>query len=198
MRSSLRPSTLLPRALTRVDRTPVCSSALQASSKQLVQPSRSASLFDSAEPRSAYLHLPFCKRKCLYCDFAVLALGSAPQETTQARFSSYTQLLLQEIQHTAGRSPAGLQTVFFGGGTPSLLPPHLLEQVLAGLRNQSGIASDAEISMEADPGTFTAESLSAYMHSGVNRFSVGIQVGQDCSQVAALPKNKNCLFTSIR
>ena len=125
--------------------------------------------------RSAYIHLPFCKRKCLYCDFAVLALGSAPEETNLARFSRYTELVLQEISHTPCSSTAGLDTVFFGGGTPSLLPPQLLSQLLDSLRSKFGIAADAEISMEADPGTFTADTLAAYMRSGVNRFSVGIQ-----------------------
>lgn len=180
MRTSLRPA-LLPWSVTSSYCPAVCSLALSHTLKQGSRSLQSASSSNSAEPRSAYLHLPFCKRKCSYCDFAVLALGSVPQEANLQRFSSYTQLLLQEIKHTAGRHPAGLETVFFGGGTPSLLPPHLLAQLLTGLRSEYGLVPDAEISMEADPGTFTSESLAAYMDSGVNRFSVGVQVQSELS-----------------
>ena len=175
MRTSLR-SALLPRSVTSAYCPTFRSLPLQNAPKQGSRSFQAASCASLAEPRSAYLHLPFCKRKCSYCDFAVLVLGSVPQEANQARFSSYTQLLLQEIEHTAGRHPAGLETVFFGGGTPSLIPPQLLAQLLSGLRSSFGIAPDAEISMEADPGTFTAESLAAYMDNGINRFSVGVQV----------------------
>ena len=106
----------------------------------------------------------------------MVALGAAPPDANEARFSSYTRLLLEEIQHTPTQNQRGLETIFFGGGTPSLLPPQLLEQLLNGLQDQFGIAADAEISIEADPGTFTADSLATYMRSGVNRFSLGVQV----------------------
>ena len=101
------------------------------------------------------MHLPFCKRKCFYCDFPVVAVGAAGADTPAAadRFSDYVAILTREIAATrrAG-APAELRTVFFGGGTPSLIPPALLADVLAALRRGFGIADSAEISMEADPG----------------------------------------------
>ena len=105
---------------------------------------------------AAYVHLPFCKRKCFYCDFPVVAVGAAGADSPAAagRFSDYLSLLLREIaaaRHVGPRT-AGLQTVFFGGGTPSLIPPALLGDVLDALRREFGIAEGAEISMEADPG----------------------------------------------
>lgn len=68
-----------------------------------------------------------------------------------------------------------LQTVFFGGGTPSLIPPEPLQRILSCIDRNFGIAADAEVSMEADPGTFDVARLRAYMKLGVNRFSVGVQ-----------------------
>ncbi len=173
MLSSLRTASIFRSAILRVEAKP--RRVLSARSLNQKASGSQSQAIEQKGPRSAYVHLPFCKRKCLYCDFAVLALGSAPDETNLARFSRYTELLLQEILHTPCSSPAGLDTIFFGGGTPSLLPPQLLSQLLDSLRSKFGIAVDAEISMEADPGTFTADTLAAYMHSGVNRFSVGIQ-----------------------
>ena len=110
------------------------------------------------DPRAvtaAYVHLPFCKRKCFYCDFPVVAVGTAGVNAPAAadRFSNYVALLTREIVATSRVGPpAELQTVFFGGGTPSLIPPGLLADVLAALRRGFGIADNAEISMEADPG----------------------------------------------
>ena len=112
-----------------------------------------------ADPRpvtAAYVHLPFCKRKCFYCDFPVVAVGAAGADSPAAanRFSEYLSLLLREVAATRRVGPrAELSTVFFGGGTPSLIPPAQLGAVLGALRRVFGIAEGAEISMEADPGT---------------------------------------------
>ena len=111
-----------------------------------------------ADPRpvtAAYVHLPFCKRKCFYCDFPVVAVGAAGADSPAVadRFSDYLSLLLREIAATRRVGPrAELSTVFFGGGTPSLIPPAQLGDVLDALRRGFGIAEGAEISMEADPG----------------------------------------------
>ena len=132
---------------------------------------------------SAYVHLPFCRRKCFYCDFPVVALGKESSGTTQ--FESYVNVLCKEIRSYAavdGRrreeeAVAGepLKTVFFGGGTPSLIPPAELERVLATIEETFGIDSNAEISMEADPGTFDRQKLSDFVGLGVNRLSMGVQ-----------------------
>jgi coproporphyrinogen III oxidase-like Fe-S oxidoreductase len=132
---------------------------------------------DDPQPRSAYVHLPFCKKKCLYCDFPVVAVGVRPdRRDTDDLMSSYVDLICQEISFTAHLNPSGpLQTVFFGGGTPSLLPPAQLERILTALDRAYGIAPGAEVSIEADPGTFDAARLRTYMSLGLTRFSVGVQ-----------------------
>ncbi|GLC51316.1 hypothetical protein PLESTB_000489300 [Pleodorina starrii] len=129
--------------------------------------------------RSAYIHLPFCKRKCFYCDFPVEAVGrdtTAPK--VEARMRSYVDTVLREMAATRRMDHGPLQTVFFGGGTPSLLPPSLLALLLEALDSRFGLAAGAEVSLEADPGTFDAERLRQYRRLGVTRLSVGVQAFQ--------------------
>lgn len=93
----------------------------------------------------------------------------------QDRFTQYTSKLREEIISQQRLNQQPLQTVFFGGGTPSLIPPHHLERILDTLRAHVGVDPGAEISMEADPGTFDLTRLQEYMKLGVTRFSVGVQ-----------------------
>ena len=130
---------------------------------------------------AAYIHVPFCVRKCAYCDFASYA-GCLD------RLPAYVDALLREIR-IAGRSashpngtPEGresvhkpLTSVFFGGGTPSLLSPSHMDRLLSGLSDAFGLASGCEISLEANPGTVALPQLQAYRQSGCNRISIGIQ-----------------------
>lgn len=116
-----------------------------------------------------YLHIPFCRRKCPYCDFFSVA-------EDQAQLEGYIGLLLRHLQLVAERGASGpFETVFFGGGTPSLLPAAAVAQILASARELFGFAPDAEISLEANPGTLTAASLEGYRQAGVNRLSLGVQ-----------------------
>ncbi|KAK9814526.1 hypothetical protein WJX72_007398 [[Myrmecia] bisecta] len=129
---------------------------------------------------SAYVHLPFCKRRCYYCDFPVSVVGANHSgQVVQDGMQAYVDLLCHEIKATHEMHTQPLQTIFFGGGTPSLIPPHMLQQILATLAQCFGIALNAEISMEADPGTFDAARLRDYMALGVKRFSVGVQAFQE-------------------
>uniref|UniRef100_A0A7N0TJW0 Radical S-adenosyl methionine domain-containing protein 1, mitochondrial n=1 Tax=Kalanchoe fedtschenkoi TaxID=63787 RepID=A0A7N0TJW0_KALFE len=135
-------------------------------------------------PTSAYVHLPFCRKRCHYCDFPIVALGSSANLSAQEhdpRISDYINLLCREIQATFAESDATppLKTVFFGGGTPSLVPPTLVASVLELLKLKFGLHCEAEISMEMDPGTFDAGKLKALMELGVNRVSLGVQAFQD-------------------
>lgn len=126
------------------------------------------------------MHLPFCKRKCLYCDFPVIALGKAAGEATPSpAIAAYVDALVAEIAATPAQDPAPLLSVYFGGGTPSLTPPALVERLLHALDHAYGLAPGAEISFEADPGTFDAARLRAYLSLGINRLSVGVQAFQD-------------------
>ncbi len=128
-------------------------------------------------PTSAYLHIPFCRRRCYYCDFPISVVGDRARGETNPAIADYVTLLCQEIKLAPRGAP--LQTVFLGGGTPSLLAANQVEQLLQTLNQQLGLATNAEISLEVDPGTFTLPQLQAYRAAGVNRLSLGAQAFQD-------------------
>nr|XP_004236325.1 uncharacterized protein LOC101261314 [Solanum lycopersicum] len=139
-------------------------------------------LLQQHTPTSAYLHLPFCRKRCHYCDFPIVALGSSsPYGDDDPRIINYIDFLCREIKATSipsdNKSP--LETVFFGGGTPSLVPPRLVSLVMETLDAKFGVCSDAEISIEMDPGTFDAKKLKDLMKLGVNRVSLGVQAFQE-------------------
>ncbi|KAG2678640.1 hypothetical protein I3760_11G011400 [Carya illinoinensis] len=133
-------------------------------------------------PTSAYIHLPFCRKRCHYCDFPIVALGSSSNQIDDdPRVLNYIQLLCREINATRVEfetSPS-LETVFFGGGTPSLVPPRLVASVLEVLGMKFGLSSNAEISMEMDPGTFDSKKMEELIGLGVNRVSLGVQAFQE-------------------
>lgn len=119
-----------------------------------------------------YIHIPFCRRKCFYCDFAITT-GNAD---LQAR---YVDVLCQEIKLTAPSHSLPLRTIFFGGGTPSLLTAAQVAKILSSISDHWAIAAGAEISLEANPGTVTIDSLTDYKSLGINRISLGVQAFQD-------------------
>lgn len=120
-----------------------------------------------------YIHIPFCIRKCAYCDFLSFA---APERA----YREYVDKLIEEIHGQSGNF-AGycVTTVFVGGGTPSVLPAFLIEELFAALYQCFDIAEDAEITLEANPGTLTMEKLEVYLQSGINRLSLGLQSADD-------------------
>ena len=120
-----------------------------------------------------YLHIPFCVRKCAYCDFVSFAEGCVPE--------GYVEALLTELELVArgGGYPAAFDTVFFGGGTPSLLSGAQMKTILDALRFHFAIRADSEISMECNPGTVSPEKLAAYRAAGINRLSIGLQSTHD-------------------
>jgi oxygen-independent coproporphyrinogen-3 oxidase len=121
---------------------------------------------------SLYVHIPFCQRKCVYCDFYSIE--------TVTLMDAFLDALDAEIALAA---PAGegvsFDTLFFGGGTPSLLAPAQLERVMRSLRGAFEIRGDAEITLETNPGTVSIEKLRDYRSLGVNRLSIGIQSFDD-------------------
>ncbi len=123
-------------------------------------------------PTAAYIHIPFCRRRCYYCDFPISVVGKG--KSTLTMVEDYLAALIKEIQLTHPLQQP-LTTVFFGGGTPSLLDPKQLARIIQAIALQFGIASNAEISMEIDPGTFDRDRLLGYLAAGVNRFSLGVQ-----------------------
>lgn len=124
-------------------------------------------------PLSIYIHIPFCVRKCLYCDFL-----SAPAsgETMEA----YASCLCREIEAAGKLYPDHeVRTVFFGGGTPSILKKERICQIMEVLRRAFSLAEDAEITIEVNPGTVDADKLAAYYAAGINRLSIGVQSLQE-------------------
>lgn len=128
-------------------------------------------------PTAAYIHIPFCRRRCFYCDFPISVVGDRNRGETSGAIAQYVDKLCQEIITIPNRSKS-VETVFFGGGTPSLLSVAQLERILHTLDRHLGIASAAEISMEIDPGTFDQAHLQGYRHAGINRVSLGVQAFQ--------------------
>ena len=126
-------------------------------------------------PLSLYVHWPWCVRKCPYCDFNSHASGTVPE-------TRYVEALLQELEreaHLAGGRE--IRTIYFGGGTPSLMSAEGFTALLDGIRRRVCVAYDAEISMEANPGTADEVKFEAYAEAGVNRLSLGIQSFDDAS-----------------
>ncbi|CAD5963974.1 Oxygen-independent coproporphyrinogen-III oxidase-like protein sll1917 [Planktothrix agardhii] len=156
--------------------------------------------FPSLEsPGSAYLHIPFCRRRCFYCDFAVSVVGDRQHGDNSAIIQDYVKVLCQEIaQQSVSSNIYPLKTVFFGGGTPSLLSVNQLEQILHLVDKKLGISTDAEISMEVDPGTFDQEKLQGFLDLGVNRISLGVQGFQDkLLQLAGRSHTVDDIFSAI-
>ncbi len=123
---------------------------------------------------SLYIHFPFCLRKCLYCDFNSLAGSRVPA-------SEYMAAVIREMELRAERldAPADSPTLYFGGGTPSLMEPCLVEDVIRTAARCYGLDAAAEITMEANPGTLTKAKLAGYRSAGVNRLSLGVQSFND-------------------
>ena len=120
-----------------------------------------------------YVHIPFCHSKCYYCDF--LSFPNKGQEEI------YVDALVKEIQHY-GLKVRGLHTIgslFIGGGTPTVLPPFLLDRVLEAIRLNFDIEEDAEWTVESNPGTILEEHVESFKKNGVNRVSLGLQAVQN-------------------
>jgi oxygen-independent coproporphyrinogen-3 oxidase len=121
-------------------------------------------------PLSLYIHIPWCVQKCPYCDFNSHALkGDVPHD-------EYVGHLLRDLDNDAPMAQGReIKTIFIGGGTPSLLSSEAMQNLLDGVRARLPLAADAEITMEANPGTVEADRFVGYQHAGVNRISIGVQ-----------------------
>lgn len=132
-------------------------------------------------PRSAYLHIPFCHRRCFYCDFPVVPLGDRAAADRGAPGSASIAAYLQLLHREIANAPAGppLSTVYVGGGTPSLLSVEQLRALLEALRRRYGLAAGAELTLELDPASFDQQRLAGYLAAGVTRVSLGGQSFSD-------------------
>ncbi|MDD2926933.1 radical SAM family heme chaperone HemW [Rhodoferax sp.] len=126
-------------------------------------------------PLSLYVHLPWCLKKCPYCDF-----NSHEMRAAELPEQAYLTALLADLEASLplvwGRV---VQSIFIGGGTPSLFSPQAIDQLLAGLRARLRLAADCEITLEANPGTFETDRFKAFRAAGVTRLSVGVQSFND-------------------
>ena len=127
-----------------------------------------------------YIHVPFCSAICNYCNFN-RGLFDAPLK------ERYVRALVREIEEAgetggagkAGRAGASADTIYFGGGTPSLLEPDEIARIIAACEGAFDVAADREVTLEANPESVTESRLAAYRAAGVNRLSFGVQSFQD-------------------
>ncbi|HVG00325.1 MAG TPA: radical SAM protein, partial [Chloroflexia bacterium] len=132
------------------------------------------------EPVGLYLHIPFCESKCIYCDFNSYA-------GMEHKFEPFVRALVRDLDRgvswdlpgTPTCEGAEISTIFFGGGTPSVLTPGQIGRILAAARQRYSIVPGAEVTMEANPGTISLEKFEGYLAGGVNRLSMGVQVLDD-------------------
>ena len=119
-----------------------------------------------------YIHIPFCKQKCFYCDF----ISYANQDKY---FQKYVQALSKEINNFIDNNEFEVQTIYIGGGTPSLIDAKYIEEILRIFEKRNLLKEAKEVTIEVNPGTVTEEKLRNYKNSGVNRLSIGLQSTED-------------------
>ncbi len=120
-----------------------------------------------------YIHIPFCDHKCIYCDFYSII--------TSDNISSFLQSLKKEIKYYAENYSSNriITSIFFGGGTPSLMQPEYLEEIISSIAENFTVSTEAEITMETNPGTVDKDKLRKFRTSGINRISIGVQSFND-------------------
>lgn len=143
---------------------------MSVANSSILNPRSSILKFQALPPLSLYIHIPWCVRKCPYCDFnSHQARGEVPE-------ARYVEALVRDLESALPSIwRRQVYTVFFGGGTPSLLSAWAIDDILTAVRARLPLAADAEITLEANPGTFEAEKFRDFRAAGVNRLSIGIQ-----------------------
>lgn len=126
-------------------------------------------------PLSLYIHFPWCLRKCPYCDFNSYSLPE-PRAPLELYFDKLLIDLENEATRQGGRQ---INSIYFGGGTPSLLPPDKIKKIIERSRELFYFAPDIEITLEANPGTINLESCKGFKAAGINRISLGVQSFND-------------------
>src|SRR6478736_6144936 len=177
MKTSLPP-------LRAAEATPAATPPAASVAERLAAFMRPGSLTLAAlPPLSLYVHLPWCLKKCPYCDFNSHAVRGALEELPQRRYvDALVAALEAALPFVWGRR---VHTIFIGGGTPSMFAPEEIERLLAAIRARLPLEPGCEITLEANPGTFERERFHAFRAAGVNRLSIGVQSFDD-AKLAAL------------
>ena len=124
------------------------------------------------EELGIYIHIPFCKQKCFYCDFCSFANKNEMQ-------GKYVETVINEIKNITHKEKYTVTTIYLGGGTPSILNPDYIKSILQEIKSSFDILDDAEITIEINPGTVNEEKLKKYKEYGINRLSIGLQSAND-------------------
>ena len=119
-----------------------------------------------------YIHIPFCKKKCKYCDFISFSCDEDIQE-------KYLKSLIEEIKNREISKKREVTTIYIGGGTPSLVNPKYIGKILKEIKKKFELSKDVEITIEINPGTVSKEKILEYKDIGINRISIGLQSTND-------------------
>ena len=128
---------------------------------------------------SIYIHIPFCVKKCVYCDFLSFPVGTSCMQGYGVYREKYIEALCEELRSYAYLAEThSVKTIYIGGGTPSLLEADEITMIMTTVRSIFDVAEDAEISIEVNPGTLTSRKAAEYIANGINRMSIGLQSAQ--------------------
>ncbi|MCR5147003.1 MAG: radical SAM family heme chaperone HemW, partial [Clostridia bacterium] len=119
-----------------------------------------------------YVHIPFCKQKCKYCDFVSF-------QCKEAKYEDYFKCLIKEIVDKSDEIKDQIDTIYIGGGTPSIVPAKYIEEIIKAIKENYKVLKNAEITIEVNPGTVDEQKLTAYKEIGINRLSIGLQSTND-------------------
>ena len=147
-----------------------------------------------AGPVGIYISVPFCKAKCTFCNFASGVFGAERMKQYVDRLCDEVRAVQEAAQNLTASLPRAVDTIYFGGGTPSLLSAQQFRQIFENLRGEFDIADDAEITLECAPGQLSSETLDELLQQGMNRISFGVQsfVDRETAAVGRLHTQQQC------
>jgi oxygen-independent coproporphyrinogen-3 oxidase len=150
--------------------------------------------FEMAGSVGVYISVPFCKAKCTFCNFASGVFGAERMQQYVDRLCEEIRASMTAAQNLAASLPRAVDTVYFGGGTPSLLSARQFQQIFQHLRGEFDLAGDAEITLECAPGQLAHETLDELLQQGMNRISFGVQsfVDRETAAVGRLHTRQQC------